>query len=185
MSENSKYVSTYSNKIFIWLILGTAAAVLFDQLMKYAAVLHLKGQPPYVMIPGVLELRYLENQGAAFGILQNRQYFFTIITLVFIAISIYVIVRIPKNRYYLPAIIAFMFLFSGAIGNFIDRTAQHYVVDFIYFSIIDFPIFNVADIYVTLSMAAIILLLLFHYKDGDMDFLKSRSRGSTDEKSHS
>jgi len=97
--------------------------------------------------------------------------FFTVITIAFIAVSVYIIVRVPKNRFFLPLIICFTFLFSGAIGNFIDRTANKYVVDFIYFSIIDFPIFNVADIYVTLSVIAIFAMILFRYKDKDMEFL--------------
>lgn len=163
---------TYTDKIYIWLLILTCFLIFFDQLMKYRAVLTLKDKPAIVLIPGVLELRYLENQGAAFGILQNKQIVFTIITILFIAFSLYVICRIPKNRYYLPAILTFVFLFSGAIGNFIDRTAHKYVVDFIYFSIINFPIFNVADIYVSLSMIAIVLMLLFKYKDEDLDFLK-------------
>ena len=168
----NKHSSTYSKTIYIWLLILTCFLVFFDQLMKYRAVLTLKDKPAIVLIDGVLELRYLENQGAAFGILQNRQIIFTIITILFIVLSFYIIVKVPKNRYYLPAIIAFVFLFSGAIGNFIDRTANKYVVDFIYFSIIDFPIFNVADIYVTLSMTAIVIMLLFRYKEDDLAFLK-------------
>ena len=65
-------------------------------------------------------------------------------------------------------------LFSGALGNFIDRLVHKYVVDFIYFSIIDFPVFNVADIYVTLSVITFVVLLLFKYKDNDFDFLKRK-----------
>lgn len=173
--------NTYSNKIYLWLIILAAALIAFDQLMKYAAVQRLKDQPPFVLINGVLELRYLENRGAAFGMLQNQQIFFSIITIIFIALSVYVAVKIPKNKYYLPALIAVVFLFSGAVGNFIDRTANHYVVDFIYFSIINFPIFNVADIYVTLSMISIVLMLLFKYKDGDLFFLKP-GRSDSNEK---
>lgn len=179
-----KETRTYSKSIYLWLLILTCLLIAFDQLMKYRAVLTLKDKPAIVLINGVLELRYLENQGAAFGILQNRQIFFTIITLVFIVISLYILNRIPKNRYYLPAIIAFVFLFSGAIGNFIDRSLHHYVVDFIYFSIINFPIFNVADIYVTLSMTAIIIMLLFRYKDNDLDFLKLKKDGKSEEDNH-
>ena len=60
-------------------------------------------------------------------------------------------------------------LFAGGIGNFIDRIRLNYVIDFLYFSLIDFPIFNVEDIYVTLAAFAMILLGLFYYKDEDYD----------------
>jgi signal peptidase II len=60
---------------------------------------------------------------------------------------------------------------SGAIGNMIDRLSQNYVVDFVYFSLINFPIFNVADIYVTCSTVGLILAILFYYKEDDFRFL--------------
>ena len=162
----------YNRSIYLKLAVLALILIIFDQLMKYAAVIKLKGNQPFVLIENVLELHYLENQGAAFGMLQNRQIFFSIITLIFIAASVYVIIKIPKRRYYLPFMITVCVLFSGAIGNFIDRLTKKYVVDFIYFSIIDFPVFNVADIYVTLSVIALALMIIFKYKDNDFDFLK-------------
>lgn len=163
---------TYGGSVYILLAALAALLIVFDQLMKHAAVVKLKGGRPFVLIENVLELRYLENQGAAFGMLQNKQLFFSIITLLFIAASVYVIVRIPKNRYYLPLILTVCVLFSGAFGNFIDRLVNKYVIDFIYFSIIDFPVFNVADIYVTLSVIALAIMILFKYKDNEFEFLK-------------
>ena len=62
-----------------------------------------------------------------------------------------------------------LFFTAGAIGNFIDRITQQYVVDFLYFKLIDFPIFNVADIYVTCAAFAMILLGFFYYKDEDVE----------------
>ena len=164
----------YSNRIYIWLLIGAAVLVLFDQLIKHLAVIYLKGSPSFVLIPGVLELQYLENAGAAWGILQGKQFIFTIITVVFMIFAIIFIVKLPKTRKFLPLLIALIVLCSGALGNFYDRLVHKYVVDFIYFSIIDFPIFNVADIYVTLSVIAIIIMVLFRYKDNDFDFLKKK-----------
>lgn len=63
---------------------------------------------------------------------------------------------------------------AGAIGNFIDRLILVYVRDFLYFSLIDFPIFNVADIYVTVSAFAFFLLILVYYKDSDLEFLSDK-----------
>ena len=65
---------------------------------------------------------------------------------------------------------------SGAIGNMIDRAAQDYVVDFIYFVLIDFPIFNVADIYVTGATAIFVIAILFYYKEEDFSFLSIKQK---------
>ncbi len=63
---------------------------------------------------------------------------------------------------------------AGALGNMADRVSQGYVVDFLYFKLIDFPIFNVADIYVTTATAILILLMLFFYSESDMEIFRLR-----------
>ena len=78
----------------------------------------------------------------------------------------------PATKHYTPLRIVAVFVAAGAIGNMIDRLKNGFVVDFFYFSLIDFPIFNVADIYVTVSMAVLFLLILTLYKDDDFHFLK-------------
>ncbi|MDO4617001.1 MAG: signal peptidase II [Lachnospiraceae bacterium] len=160
------------------ILLCTAVLVVLDQWVKHLCVLHLKGQEPITLISGVLELRYLENHGAAFGMLQNQQWFFWILTAVFICAAMWFFVKVPKTGYYLPAILSVTFLLAGAVGNFIDRITMKYVVDFIYFRLIDFPIFNIADIYVTCSMAVLILLILFKYKDEDFAFLSGKKNNT-------
>lgn len=159
-------------KYGLGVLLTLAACIGLDQLTKHLAVYFLKGKEAIVLIPGCLQLQYLENRGAAFGILQNKQWVFWILTAVFLFIALLFYRKVPKNRHYLPLILTVDILVAGAIGNFIDRISQKYVVDFIYFSLIDFPIFNVADIYVTLSVIALILLIFFHYKEEDFSFLK-------------
>jgi signal peptidase II len=154
------------------LLILIAALVAADQLTKFLAVYFLKGQEPLSLIPGVLELRYLENSGAAFGMLQDQQWFFGILTVVFLGLAVWLFRKVPKTGRYLPLMITAAVLVSGAVGNFIDRLAHRYVVDFIYFSLIDFPIFNVADIYVTLSVIALLVLIFFHYKEEDFHFLR-------------
>ena len=66
------------------------------------------------------------------------------------------------------------FIGAGAIGNMIDRMFRKYVVDFIYFRLIDFPVFNVADIYVTVAAVLLIVLVVFYYKDEDFDKIFSK-----------
>lgn len=65
---------------------------------------------------------------------------------------------------------------AGAIGNMIDRIRLDYVVDFIYFVLINFPIFNVADIYVSVSTVALVILLLFVYKENDLNFISFKQK---------
>lgn len=141
-----------------------------DQISKLAAVKHLKDQEPFVIWDGVFELRYLENRGAAFGIMQNQRIFFLLITTVVLIVIVYFYLkRIPGERRFLWVNIVAVLFFAGAIGNFIDRFVQDYVVDFFYFVLIDFPIFNVADIYVTVAAILLILLCLFYYKEEDFE----------------
>ena len=85
----------------------------------------------------------------------------------------YVYGRIPTERKFFPLHGICIALFAGAIGNFIDRILHNYVIDFFYFSLINFPIFNVADIYVTCAMALFIILFLFYYKEADLDRLSA------------
>ena len=145
----------------------TALLVLLDQATKLAAVSALKDGGPYVLIPGVFQLQYLENRGAAFGLLQNARIFFLAVTLIALAAVIYVLVRLPLKRRYIVLRFLMVLIAAGAVGNMIDRVFLGYVRDFLYFSLIDFPIFNVADIYVTCATILLILLLLFYYKEED------------------
>lgn len=160
----------------ICLLLGSGLLIILDQWTKYLAVAHLKGTDGLPLISGVLELQYLENRGAAFGILQNMQWVFYIMTAIFIPALIWLYVKMPKTKKYLPAHILVIVLTAGAFGNLIDRIRVKYVIDFIYFSLIDFPVFNVADIYVTLSVIAVFILVFFVYKDEDYEFLKRKSK---------
>lgn len=140
-----------------------------DQLTKQLAVLFLKDAPAVPLISGVFELQYLENHGAAFGILQGKKVLFVILTLIIVAVLIYLYIRIPDTKHYDPMRAAIVLLISGALGNFIDRCSNSYVVDFFYFRLIDFPIFNVADIYVVCAAISFVLLFCFYYKEEDLD----------------
>lgn len=146
--------------------------VIFDQFTKQLAVTHLKAQPNIVLWEGVFELQYLENRGAAFGIMQGQKLFFIIFTIIAMtAIAWFYLKKIPADSKYWFLDIICILLFAGGIGNFIDRLRLNYVIDFLYFSLIDFPIFNVADIYVTVAAFAMMLLGLFYYKDEDYDVI--------------
>ena len=163
----------YANNIFKKGLIGAVLSALligFDQLTKYWAVSGLKDKDAFVLWNGVFELRYLENRGAAFGILQGQKWPLVIFTIVILAILIYVFLnKIPMGKKFFFLDLISILFFAGAIGNFIDRIAQDYVIDFFYFCLIDFPIFNVADIYVTVAAFLLIVLGFFYYKDEDWE----------------
>ncbi len=152
-------------------LLGIILLTVLDQWTKYLAVLYLKGQKSIVLIPGVFELQYLENRGAAFGMMQNQQWFFVLLTLMYLVAVVVIYFKIPRTKRFFPLHFLAILLTSGALGNFIDRVRLQYVVDFFYFSLINFPIFNVADIYVVVSFFLLMFLVLFVYKDEEFSFL--------------
>lgn len=164
-------------KRYLIALLGIAAAVFIDQITKHLAVLYLKGNPARVIIDGVFELQYLENRGAAFGMMQNMQFVFVAGAVAISIVIFYLYIRMPDTVRYLPLRICAVLLCAGALGNMIDRIRLNYVIDFFYFSLIDFPIFNVADCYVVISCIVFALLILFYYRDdNDFKFL-SRKKG--------
>ena len=156
---------------WIRIVVSVALLVVLDQFSKYLAVTGLSGKDPLVLIDGVLDLVYLENHGAAFSMLQNQQWFFYILTCVFFALSVVVLYRLPQSAKYRPLMISVVILVAGAAGNFIDRVVNRYVIDFIYFELINFPVFNVADIYVTVGVLILIVLMIFRYSDDDLKIL--------------
>ncbi len=165
------------NRTFFYIktLLAIILAVALDQYTKYLAVIYLKNKPSIPLIQGVFELEYLENRGAAFGLFENQQWFFLLFGLLLILVVLYFYTKMPADKRYFPLKICSVFIISGALGNMIDRFHLSYVVDFFYFSLIDFPIFNVADIYVTVSVFALMILVLFYYKDNELEGLFSRT----------
>jgi len=131
-----------------------------DLLTKLAA--SKLGSREVVLIPGVLSLSYIENHGAAFGIMQGRQWLLIVISAVIIAAAVVFCIRRIRDTRYRYLRVLTVFLVAGALGNMIDRIMLGYVRDFIYFKLIDFPVFNVADIYVTVSAVLILIWIILH-----------------------
>ena len=157
-------------------ILGVCLLTLFDQWTKYLAVVHLKDKDDIILIPGVFQLQYLENRGAAFGIFQNKKIFFFLITAVMIAVFAYCYVRLLNQKSYRILRMLCVTYTAGALGNLIDRIFRGYVVDMIYFVPINFPVFNVADCYITVSTVILLIALFFCYQDDDFSFLKQSGK---------
>lgn len=153
-------------------LLALLALLGVDQITKYLAAIHLKDSDALSLIPGVFELCYLENYGAAFGVLQNQRILLLIVTAVVLVAVCLFYWKIPLSKRYFPMRCVVIFIAAGAVGNMIDRLFYGYVIDFFYFSLIDFPIFNVADCYVVVAAFFAIILVGFYYKEEELTFWK-------------
>lgn len=145
--------------------------LMFDQWTKYLAIIGLKNKHDFILIKGVLQLEYLENRGAAFGMLQNKQLPLIVITVAILFAILWIYYRIPMTKKYYLLQITLLLIASGAVGNMIDRIGRGYVVDFIYVSLIQFPIFNIADCFVVIGVVLLLFSLLFIYKEEELDIL--------------
>ncbi|OQA21831.1 MAG: lipoprotein signal peptidase [Firmicutes bacterium ADurb.Bin354] len=145
---------------------------------------NLKPGDNFDVIPGVLKIYHLENTGAVWGMMKGQIPLFLICTIVIMAGCIAILVRIPAEKKYGALHVALSLVLSGAVGNMIDRIGKQSVTDFIFFHIINFPIFNYADICVVVAVFLLLFLFLFAYKDDDLSFIsfgrKNADKNKTD-----
>lgn len=146
--------------MLIWLIC-VAVLVFLDQLSKWLAVILLEGQPSFFLIPGVLRFTYVENRGAAFGMLaDNRWVFLVLSTLTIVCLLGFMIYSKPQSRLERAGL---ALVLAGGIGNMIDRVLLGYVIDFIDFCA--FPklwnwVFNVADSCICIGVGLLIIYII-------------------------
>ncbi len=165
------------NYVFIGIDLVIAAVLLaFDQYTKYLVTLHLKNRPALVLIDGVLELQYFENTGIAFSLFRDRKSFILITGFLVLAVVLFFLFRVPRQKKFCAIHFLMSMLIAGALGNIIDRIRFDYVVDFISFVLIHYPIFNVADCYIVVAAVMLFLLFMFVYKEEDLEFLSFRKK---------
>lgn len=149
--------------------------IALDQFAKHLAVTNVK-ESPFIIIPKVFQFTYHENNGAVWGILSGKIVFLVILTFILLGLMVFLYLKVPQEKRYNAIRIILVFICAGAVGNLIDRMFNKYVVDFIYFELIDFPVFNLADCYITMSSVLLIILGLFYYKDEDFEFLSPKSK---------
>lgn len=158
--------------LLIALIVG---AVGLDQLTKWLAVTYLQGNPSFPIWKDVLHLTYVENRGAAFGMLSEHRWVFMIVsTVAILGLAVFLFRFAPKNR---VARYSLAMIIGGGIGNMIDRLLLGYVVDFIDFTLIDFAVFNVADSFVTVGA---FLLMGYMIWDTVKESKKNKADGQTE-----
>ena len=140
--------------IFISILLLIA----LDQVVKWYVVKEIPLGGMRRFIPKVVSLTYLKNSGAAFSMLENQQWFFTIITLIAMGAAFVYLYRHIKGSIWL--LLGLTLIISGGIGNFIDRLRQGFVVDMFHLDFMNFAIFNVADIYLTVGVGLLLIYIL-------------------------
>jgi signal peptidase II len=149
-------------------IIGTiccAALVFADQFTKYLAVEHLGPGGKHGFIDGFLGFLYHENRGAAFGLFQGGRWIFVTLTVIVLAAVVYFYIKLPKTKSAHFARASLVMITAGALGNGIDRARQGFVVDFLNFEFIDFPIFNIADMCVVGGTIFFTIWAVFFYKE--------------------
>lgn len=142
----------------------SAAIVIFDQITKIWAINTLKGGKTITIIPNFFRFVYVENFGAAFGILQHKRWIFILISVIVILAILLLLLR-NYNRLNLFVKISLAMLLGGAIGNFIDRVRLGYVVDFLSFRLFnayEFPVFNIADTFIVIGTFLVFILVLMN-----------------------
>lgn len=134
--------------------------VIFDQITKYFAEIYLQNADSVEMIPGILSLRYHRNSGAAWGILSDHRWVFMVVSSVAIVAIIAFLIYTAKQNISKILTISLSFFLGGGIGNMIDRFRLEYVIDFLRFDFIEFPIFNVADSFITVGAVLMCVYLV-------------------------
>lgn len=143
----------------IAVILLTAA----DQIIKLLTVKYIKPCGSIEIIKNILNFSYVENRGAAFGIMENARWIFILLTITISAVIIYFLFFKKINQKLLRT--SLTLLLSGAIGNLIDRILLGFVVDMIELKFIDYPVFNFADCCVVTGAVLFCIYILFIYKE--------------------
>ncbi len=158
--------------------------ILIDQISKYIVRIAFADGSDFALIPGVFRFVLHKNDGAVWGFLsgtKNSVLYLTIATFIILALIIFIYFRIPDTKKYSALLLIITFIFAGAIGNLIDRICLNYVTDFLYVELINFPVFNIADCYVTVSVFVLSYLIIFKYDDNDLNFLSFKKVNSEQE----
>lgn len=141
------------------------ALITIDQVAKYLTIHYLKPISTYPVIQDFFHLTYAENRGAAFSILQGKQFFLITITFIFTILLFYYLYKTPAKKGTYLFNLSLSLIIGGAIGNLIDRIRLNYVIDFFDFRYINFAIFNTADSFVVVGTFLLAGILLFGKTD--------------------
>jgi len=148
-------------------LIVTTFVLILDQLSKFYAKAYLRPVGYFPIIQDIFHLTYVENRGAAFGLLQGQRLVFIVLTMLITAAIVYFLMKIPDKAVFLKT--GLSLVLGGAIGNLIDRVRLGYVVDMFDFTLINFPVFNIADSSLVVGSILLGYYILFV---GDLEFKK-------------
>jgi len=141
----------------------TVLLVIIDQLTKILTRTHIDPGQSISFIPGVLDLTYIKNTGAAFSILEEHTWLLTLLSAVIVLIIAWLVVRGFFTNW--VGRLSAALILAGGVGNLIDRAAFRYVTDMIKTVFMDFPVFNFADCCITVGVVLLVIYVLFFCKD--------------------
>lgn len=140
-------------------LLVSVGLVCLDQLLKLAAMHWLKPVHSVPLIEGVLHLTYVENRGASFGMMAGQQWLLIWVTaLVLLILAVAIIAGKIRDRFPLFTVAVIL---GGGVGNLIDRVYRGFVVDYVDFQLINFAVFNFADICITVGTVVLVCWIIF------------------------
>ncbi len=155
-------------------ILAVIVLIILDQGTKLWALASLKPVHNMTLVEGFMDLTFVENRGVAFGMFSGQRWFILLLTGIIAVGLVWFYVTLPRKKEYAPVRVSLVLVLAGAVGNIIDRMFRGYVVDFFEFTFFEWPVFNVADIYVVVGVILLALMILFVVKDEDLDLKKKK-----------
>ena len=139
-------------QLVYWLLFGVL--VVGDQALKSYVTTNIAPMSVHDFILGLLSITHITNTGAAWSMLEGKMMFFYLVTIVAVVVLVYLFIKADKKDYLYR--FSLIFLLAGTVGNAIDRFTRHFVVDMFNLDFINFPIFNLADTYITIGVILII-----------------------------
>jgi signal peptidase II len=152
--------------------------IVIDQVSKFLVRENLADKD-VIVLKGVFRFTFVKNTGAAWGIfsrISNSAVFLSILSILILAFVLFLYFRIPNEGKYAPLQVLLVLIVSGAIGNLIDRFMLKYVTDFLFFELINFPVFNIADCYITVACFLLLILILTKYRNDELEFLSFKKK---------
>lgn len=144
--------------MLLWMIISLAV-VGADQLIKYIVIENVSSTDTIGVIPEILDIIYVKNTGAAFSILEGKTYILSLVSFVVCCLLVwYLVKKRPEARLLRTSL---GLILGGAFGNLIDRVFRHFVIDFISVTFINFPVFNLADIAITVGAVLLMVYVIF------------------------
>lgn len=140
-----------------WSLILSVGLIIVDQIVKHWVTSNIPLNSSRTFIPGLLDLDNLHNTGAAWSMLEGRQWFFAVITVIAIIVVAYLMWKNRRSAWIMTGLSLIM---AGAVGNFIDRLSQRYVVDMFALKNVNFPVFNVADACLTVGVFIMLIVVL-------------------------